>query len=228
MTPNPAARALAEAMRDRVQNVEASPHLVAGARHRAQRQRREAIVVTFAAASVIAIVGVAVAVSTIPDRPSQPAATTSPPAVSASPSVAAGPHPRYAPATLPRGFRTTPFVQESAPRPPADGSLVWVERLNYGRDFHPVNGPKTVISVTTTSGDVQPITVGMYGDTEPTARQLVVGSRVVIHVRNMLAERGLDVYEWTEAPGINIFVTASGDVTDAEVREFIQVLRRVQ
>ena len=39
---------------------------------------------------------------------------------------------------------------------------------------------------------------------------------------------GLDVYESTEAPGINITVTGEGSLTDEQVRAVISALRRVQ
>jgi hypothetical protein len=106
-----------------------------------------------------------------------------------------------------------------------DDSMGWIERVTYARSFNKTGQPLGTIAITTTSGDPVSIDLANYRGSDPGAVWAQVGGRRVVHVRNGLATGTLDIYSWSERPGINVSVIGDGDVTDAEVRLVVEHAR---
>ena len=218
------AEALAAAMRGHVAGVEAQPDVLDGAYDRARHRRRDRLAVAATAAAVLLVAGAAVTFAGLAGSGRRPVAAP-------SPAAPVAPRPRYAPAVLPAGFDPAPFAVESGLRPPGgEERTVYSESLRYGRGFGPGRrSVDAVIHVETVSGDVEPVTLASFRDTEPGARTVRVGRWTAIHVSDTLdSPNGLDVYHLTVEPGVNVSVIGKGKVTDAEVREVVASLRRVQ
>jgi hypothetical protein len=137
------------------------------------------------------------------------------PATSARP--APGPVvPVFVPGYVPPGYvadRRQPEVDML----PGDRGQIWSVRRNYRG-----SSMDDYFAVTTMSGAVDRTTLASVRRDYPDAVEVRIGGRVVIHVGR--AGAMLNMYEWTERPGVDVDVVGSGEVTDAALRQVIQNL----
>lgn len=175
----------------------------------ARRNRRRRA--TFAAATAVVLVA-AGAVAAVVLRPVPPPAEPATP----RPALSSASHSRFDVTYVPPGFAVD-FVGFQV-RP--DGGED--ERINFALPVGQRRRGPTIILLTSPGAD--PVTLSDFRF-EPDAKEVRIGSRTVIHVRNDTSSNGLNIYDWTEEPGLNVSVDGRAGVSDAEVRRFIAGLR---
>ncbi|HEX8001686.1 MAG TPA: hypothetical protein VF519_03215 [Mycobacteriales bacterium] len=187
---------------------------------RGTRQRRRAVATAaVAVAATIATITAVPMVRSGSSRPAPPAAA--PTTTTAGPVAPAARHTLVDVTYVPRGYA---FYNAGLQALPEGAGLM--ERISYAPPASGVAAARALIIVETMTGEGDPVTVEDYRGVERDPRLVRIGDREVVHVRNDLATHGLDLYTWTEEPGLVVTVDGRGDVTDAEVRRVIAGLRR--
>jgi len=207
------AAVLTHALHEHVSNVHASPDLPQRVVQR--RRRRDRIYRGGVAVGAIGVIAVVTFVARIDDpvpATIAPAASTmaTPSAARTSPNAAQ--HPYFDVTDLPSGYAYKSHDRQSLPGAGA------IERVDYGR----AGGGQ--ITLGTVTGD-RAISLSDFAESNPEAEEVVIGARTVIHVQNDTQHGGLNIYQWTERPGLNVIIDGRDGATDAELRQFIAGLR---
>jgi len=211
------AAVLTDAMRHQVSDLQAAPDLPQRVIH--QRRRRDHIRTGGVTLGVVAVVGAAAFTfaqsGEAPNATVVPAASASPATRSptASPPADSAQHPHFDVTALPPGY-----TYAHRDRQPLPGGVGVIERVDYRRS----SGGQ--ITLETVTGD-RAIRLADFTESNPDAEEAVINGRTVIHVQNDPQPGGLNIYQWTERPGLNVIIDGRDGATDAELRQFIAGLR---
>lgn len=171
---------------------------------RTRRRRR-----SFAVAAVVTLVAVGAAAAVVL-RPAPPPAVPATP----RPELSHASHSRFDVTYVPPGFAVDFLGFQTRPDGGED------ERINFAAPVASRRRGPTIILLTSPGPD--PVTLSDF-KFEPAAKEVRIGQRTVIHVRN--DPNGLNLYNWTEESGLNVSVDGRAGVSDAEVQRFIAGLR---
>lgn len=218
MNDDRTATALAVAMTTGTDRLDAPADLAERVVDRRRRQfRRRVVGITVGVAAAVTVAALAVSPWGGEPRRLAPVASGSASSPAASPSLSPekGQHPFFVVTAAPGYVFSHGRTQEHLF---TDDSPGWLHRVDY------VQAPHMQVTVQTISGEGgETITVENTGSE---SRSVRIGTRTVVHVRDSSDEGGLNVYMWTEEPGLNVTVIGRGGAADADVRAFIAGLRR--